>query len=103
MLQPFFEWLNNLPFSKAIGESLWIYPVVQAVHLVFLAVLVGAVLIVDIRLLGRGMIRQTVAQVARDAWPWLMIGIGGMVLTGVPQLMQNASREYHSEFFWQKM
>jgi hypothetical protein len=25
------------------------------------------------------------------------------VATGVPQLMQNASREYFSEFFWYKM
>jgi hypothetical protein len=66
-------------------------------------VLVGAVLIVDLRLLGRGMIRQPIAQVARDAWPWLMIGLVGMVLTGLPQLMQNAMREYYSEFFWQKM
>jgi hypothetical protein len=103
MLLPFFDWLNNLPVSKAIGESLWIYPLVQAIHLVFLAILIGALLIVDLRLLGRGMIRQSVAQVASDAWPWFLIGIVGMVLTGVPQLMQNASREYHSEFFWQKM
>ena len=103
MMEPYFVWLNNLAVSKAIGESLWIYPVVQAVHLVFLAILIGALLIVDLRLLGRGMIRQSVAQVATDAWPWLMIGIVGMVLTGFPQLMQNASREYHSEFFWQKM
>jgi hypothetical protein len=103
MLESTFMWLGELPVSKAIGESLWIYPVVQAFHLVFLAVLVGAVLIVDLRLLGRGMIRQPIAQVARDAWPWLMIGLVGMVLTGLPQLMQNAMREYYSEFFWQKM
>jgi cytochrome bd-type quinol oxidase subunit 2 len=103
MLQGFFAYLGELPVSKAIGESLWIYPMIQAVHLVFLAILIGALLIVDLRLLGRGMIRQSVAQVARDAWPWFLIGIVGMVVTGVPQLMQNALREYYSEFFWQKM
>jgi hypothetical protein len=103
MLQGFFTYLGELPVSKAIGESLWIYPMVQAVHLVFLAILIGALLIVDLRLLGRGMIRQSVSQVARDAWPWFLIGIVGMVVTGVPQLMQNAMREYYSEFFWQKM
>jgi hypothetical protein len=103
MLLPFFEWLGSLPASQAIGESLWIYPVVQAFHLVFLAVLVGAILIVDLRLLGRGMIRQSPAEVARDAWPWFVIGIIGMAVTGLPQLMQNWSREYYSEFFWQKM
>jgi hypothetical protein len=103
MLEKFFLDVGEWPISKAIGESLWIYPVIQAFHLVFLAILVGAILIVDLRLLGRGMTRQPAAVIARDAWPWFLIGIVGMVLTGVPQLMQNASREYYSEFFWQKM
>ena len=43
------------------------------------------------------------AQVARDARPWLIGALVGMVLTGVPQLLQNSMREYFSEFFWQKM
>ena len=103
MLYPVFEWLGSLAVSRAIGESLWIYPVIQAFHLVFLAILVGALLMVDLRLLGRGMIRQPVAQIARDARPWLFVGLAGMVLTGLPQLMQNWSRQYYSEFFWQKM
>ena len=103
MLESSFVWLGELPISKFIGESLWIYPVIQAFHLVFMAILVGAVLIVDLRLMGSGMIRQPIAQVARDARPWLISALVGMVLTGVPQLLQNALREYYSEFFWQKM
>ena len=103
MLEPFFRWLGDFEASKAISESLWIYPTIQAFHLVFLAILAGALLIVDLRLLGKGMVRQSVEQVARDAMPWLLIGLVGMVSTGVPQLMSNWSRQYHSEFFWQKM
>ncbi len=103
MLQGFFEWLQALPVSQAIGSSIWVFPLVQAIHLVFLALFAGAILIVDLRLLGLGMRMQPVSQVARDARPWLIAGFLGMVATGVPQLMQNASREYFSEFFWYKM
>jgi hypothetical protein len=103
MLQGFFEWLQALPVSQAIGSSIWIFPLVQAIHLVFLALFAGAILIVDLRLLGLGMRRQPVSEVARDARPWLIIGFLGMVATGLPQLMQNASREYFSEYFWYKM
>jgi hypothetical protein len=103
MLQGFFEWLQALPVSQAIGSSIWIFPLVQAIHLVFLALFAGAILIVDLRLLGLGMKRQPVSEVARDARPWLIIGFLGMVATGLPQLMQNASREYFSEYFWYKM
>jgi len=103
MLQPFFDWLGALPVSQFIGASIWIYPLVQAIHLVFLALLAGSILIVDLRLLGFGLRSQSLAQVARDARPWFTAGIIGMVCTGLPQLMQNASREYFSEFFWYKM
>src|SRR5688572_7414420 len=103
MLQPFFDWLQQLPVSQFIGNSIWIFPLVQAIHLVFLALFAGAILIVDLRLLGLGMRSQPVSQVARDARPWLIVGFLGMVATGLPQLMQNASREYFSEFFWYKM
>lgn len=103
MLEPLFEWISTLAVSQAIGESLWIYPLIQAIHLVFLAMLLGALLMVDLRLLGAGFTGQPVSQVARDARPWFVAGLIGMVLTGIPQLMQNAMREYFAEFFWWKM
>jgi hypothetical protein len=103
MLEPFFQWMNDLAVSKAIGESIWIYPLVQAIHLLFLALFAGALLIVDLRLMGFGIREQPVAKLARDARPWLIVGFLGLVVTGLPQLMQNAMREYFSDFFWLKM
>src|SRR5688572_12692343 len=103
MLEPLFQWISSLPVSKAIGESIWIYPLVQAIHLVFLAIFAGAILIVDLRLLGKAMTQQPVALVAHDARPWMIGGLIGLVVTGIPQLMQNAMREYFAEFFWWKM
>lgn len=103
MLEPFFQWMNDLAVSKAIGESIWIYPLVQAIHLLFLALFAGALLIVDLRLMGFGIREQSTARLARDARPWLIVGFLGLVVTGMPQLMQNAMREYFSDFFWLKM
>jgi Family of unknown function (DUF6644) len=103
MLQGFFETMGAWPISQAIGASIWIYPLVQAIHLVFLALFAGGMMIVDLRLLGYGVRSKTVAQVARDARPWMIAGLIGLVCTGLPQLMQNATREYFSEYFWYKM
>ena len=40
---------------------------------------------------------------AGGAQPWLVGGFVTLVLTGVPQMMSNATKEYFSEFFWYKM
>jgi len=103
MMLSFFEWMGNLAFSKALGASVWQFALIQAIHLVFLAVFAGAVLIVDLRLMGRTLTDRPVSQVARDAQPWLIGGFLGLLITGVPQMMQNAIREYYSIFFWIKM
>src|SRR5262245_42795591 len=103
MLLPFFEWMEALPISNAIRGSVWFFAVDQSLHLVALAIFAGAVLVVDLRLLGRGLRQTPVVQVARDAQPWLMWGFVGLLVTGVPQLLSNAMKEYYSEYFWIKM
>ena len=103
MILAFFKWMGDLPFSKALGASVWQFATVQALHLVFLALFAGSVLIVDLRLMRGVLVDRPLAQVARDAQPWFMWGFLGLLVTGVPQLMQNAMREYYSDFFWLKM
>ena len=103
MLQPYFQAMNDSDIAKFISESLWIYPLDQAIHLLFLALFAGSILILDIRLLGFGMREQSPAKVARDSTPWVIVGFLGLVATGIPQLIQNAMREYYSDFFWIKM
>ena len=80
MLQAFFDWMGQWPISQAIGASIWIFPLIQAIHLVFLALFAGGMIIVDLRLLGYGMRSKTVAQVARDARPWMIAGFLGLVV-----------------------
>jgi len=103
MLLQFFEWTNNLAFSVAYRESVWYFPVTQAFHLVALAFFAGAILVVDMRLLGAGMNKYPVAKVARDATPWLVGSLVVMTLTGIPQFMANAMRYYDNPVFYFKM
>jgi hypothetical protein len=103
MLWPAFEWLGNLEVSRALAEASLFTPLIQALHLVALAVFMGAVLVVDLRLLGQGLTAQPVWRVARGARPWFMWSLAALVATGVPQLMSLAEKEYYSDYFWMKM
>lgn len=97
-----FDWMNNLGVSVAIRESVWMSPLVNVAHLVALVMFVGAVLIVDLKLVGNDE-GTPVAAIARGAEKWLLWGFFLLFVTGVPQLISNALREYYSVFFWFKM
>ena len=68
-----------------------------------LALIGGAVLVVDLRLLGFGLHRQPVAELAHDAERWLLGGLLVMVSTGILLFMCFATKYYYLTFFWVKM
>ena len=103
MLLPLFTWFENSGLGQTIRTSRWLFPAIEATHLVALAVIGGAILIVDMRLLGLGLRRQPVAEIARDAQPWLVGSLLGLLITGVPMIMGNGEKYYYSDFFWRKM
>jgi hypothetical protein len=99
-----FQWLERTSLSVAINESLWAFAVVEAIHLVALAVIGGAVLVVDLRLLGFVFQRQKVADLARVAHPWLVWSLVGMLLTGFVLFISLAASKYYvHDYFWVKM
>src|SRR3981189_2355741 len=81
-LLPFFAWCESSALGGTIRSSSWLFPVIEAFHLLGLAVIGGAVLVVDLRLFGFGLRRQPVAQLAQDAQRWLIISLMVMIATG---------------------
>ena len=102
-LLPFFEWCEATAVGNAIRNSLWLFPVIESVHLLGLAVIGGALLVVDLRLIGLGLRAQPVRQLARDAQPWLIGSLLVMIATGVPLFLSESIKCYYSAAFWTKM
>lgn len=102
-LLSFFEWCEATALGATIRGSKWLFPVIESVHLLGLAVLGGAILLVDLRLLGLGLKRQPVAQLARDAQPWLVGSVLVMLGTGVSLFLSESIKCYYSSAFWVKM
>ena len=103
MLLPFFEWCETLWLGRAVVGSLWLFPVIEAVHLLALSVLGGAILIVDLRMLGFGLKSRRVAELAREARPFLIGALVTMVATGIPLFLSEPTKCYYSPAFWVKM
>ena len=102
-LLPFFEWCENTAIGEAIRNSVWLFPVIEAFHLVALALIGGAVLLVNMRLLGLVLGGRAVSELARDAHPWFLGGLLVMFASGVPLFLSEAIKCYYSVPFWVKM
>ena len=89
--------------SQAYRESLWLFAVTQSLHLVAVTTFVGAILIVDLRLLGWGVVGQPRAALARSAQRILLWAGLAVLVTGVPQFTANALSYSRSPMFAFKM
>ena len=99
----FFQWCEQSGIGEAIRKSAWLFPLIEAIHLLGLGLIGGAVLVVDLRLLGLGLRRQSVAQLAREAQPWLIGSLVLMIITGSLLFLSEAIKCYYHPAFWLKM
>ena len=102
-LLPFFQWCYLTPIGEGIRNSTWLFPVFEACHLLGLGVTAGAVLIVDLRLLGVGLSRQPVAHLSSAVEPWLLGSVVLMFASGIPLFLSESIKCYYSAAFWVKM
>ena len=100
MLEGFFAWMEGVAIY---GSSAYLGPGFNLIHLLGMAIFLGALLIVDLRLLGLGTTETPLSRVSRDAHPWLVGGFLTLLITGIPALMSTATLQYVNSIFWFKM
>jgi hypothetical protein len=95
----FCEWLAATPWSIALHESLYVYPLVESAHVLTLGLFVGTLTIVDLRLLGLAFRSLPVSEVCARLLPWTVAGFAVMVLTGLLLFYAIPVRTYQSVWF----
>jgi hypothetical protein len=71
----------------------WVFPVVESIHICGFTLLVGTVVILDLRLLGLVLRRQTVPHLSKALNPWIWTGMLIQLTTG-PYLLSSDAGEY---------
>jgi hypothetical protein len=102
-LLPLFNYFEASWLGHYIRDSLWLFAAIESVHLLALAAMGGAVLVVDLRLAGFFLKSQPVSGVARDAQPWLIGALIVILTSGFLLLIDEPLRCYYSDAFWVKM
>ena len=97
------EWLAATDNSTALRESLFMYPLVESSHVLFLLLFVGLTVMLDLRLLGLALTRVPVSDMVNRILPWVRAGFAVMVVTGVLLAYAIPVRTYQSVWFRAKV
>lgn len=97
------RWLESTQGSIALHESIWVYPIVESVHVLTLSLFLGLTVLVDLRLLGASLLATPVSQVVRRLRPWMLAGFAVMVTSGALLFYAAPVRTYSNIFFRLKM
>jgi hypothetical protein len=98
-----FEWLGGTPVGVFMQQSSYAFEVMEMVHLLSLALLGGAILIVNLRLIGFGLISQPAARIAHELRPLLFGGLLVSVISGVLLVAAEPMKCYYNLAFRWKM
>ena len=60
-------------------------------------------MVLDLRLLSAGMLRQPVPRLAQHVRPYLLAGLILMIVTGIPLFLSEAEKCYDNPAFWFKI
>ena len=97
------EWLEQTGVGSAIRESLWLFPVIETVHIFGIILLVGGTSILDLRLMGLTFRDESVSELAGRFIPWAMVGFLIQVVTGFLLFSSEATKMYINISFQIKM
>jgi len=100
---PFFEWCGKTWLGQTVQNTVWTFPVIETFHLLALAILLGSVLIVNLRVFGLGTNRASHTDMAAQFEPWIRISIVVLILSGIPMAMSEPMKCFESWSFPIKM
>jgi hypothetical protein len=102
-LLPFFKWAEGLSISIAIRDSKWLFPAIEGVHIVALAVLFGSILVLDMRLFGITLRTKPVRRLAKELEPFTLVSLVIILTSGFLLYASEAMKCYASAPFHVKM
>jgi len=103
-MKQFALWLSTTSPSVFIQEhNSWTIPAIQSIHIVGIAMVMGSVLMIDLRILGLAWVDQTLRQTANRFGPWLTGSLWLLLVTGLMMVIGEPVRELVTFSFWMKM
>lgn len=99
----FLSWLEASSLAARIRDSLFLFPLLESVHVIGLALVFGTIAIIDLRLLGAASTQRSFQRMASDILKWTWAAFALTALTGALMFITNAGVYYNNFYFRTKM
>lgn len=99
----FCKWLQHTSVGVNVSESLWLFPLIETIHIWGIICLVGTTGVLDLRLLGLVLTNQRVSELHDRLIKWTWFGFSVMIITGALMFASEATKMYENGAFRFKM
>jgi hypothetical protein len=82
MIKQFLSDLQATPVGTAIRESTWLFPTIETTHVLCLVLVVGSIIVVDLRLLNLASRERSVRELSEEVLPWTWTAFVCAAITG---------------------
>lgn len=103
MVDEFAQWVYDTSFADAIRSSALAFPWLESVHVLAIALVLGSIAVVDLRLLGLASLKRPVTQLAHDVLPLTWVAFVVATITGLAMFTSNATEYVRNTPFQLKM
>jgi hypothetical protein len=81
-LEQFWDWLANTDLAFEIGAT-WVFPLIESIHVVAVAGVLGSIMVVDLRLLGLSARNYSIRSISRELTRWTWCAFMLAAVTGL--------------------
>src|ERR1700744_2596669 len=92
MIKEFLTAMQATPWGTAVRESTWLFPTIESVHVLALVLVVGSIMMVDLRLLNLASRNRSVKELTADVLPWTWSAFVLAAITGTLLFSSSAVR-----------
>jgi hypothetical protein len=82
MIKQLLTLLQSSPWGTAVRESTWLFPTIESMHVLSLVLVVGSIMVVDLRLLNLASRQRSVRELTEDVLPWTWTAFVCAAITG---------------------
>jgi len=94
------RWIETTALAQAISQSAWMFPAAETIHVIAIALVVGSIAMLDLRLLGVSWTRRPITEIATEVLPWTWISFGIAAVAGAV-MFTSAAEKYITDLPFQ--